>query len=556
MSPGEKPPLARTACALVVGTFALFCVWFTGFFPPFSNPNELSRFEAVTAFVETGSFAIDSQIPLLGDHEDKASAGGRLYSNKAPGLAFAAIPVYRLLRVVFPPPDSPTAPIFGLLRLFTVSLVCVLALARFSRRLLTRRDWQPIAPIVTFAVAFGTPFLYYARSFFGHAWTASLLFLAWDSLGDPGDGTEEGSAGRRHRGAVLAGLLAGWALISEYTVAPAALALAVRAATGARGRRAAVGRFLLFAAGAALPLGLLLIYQAVCFGNPFLPSYAREAFPEYAELASRRFFGFELPSAKVALAYLFHPARGILLFSPFFLWVGVGFARWCRDRRRRTDGFIALGGTVATFLLLAAYPNWHGGWALGSRYLLPLLFLTALAIPWALATPLSRGLFVVTAVFSAATHVLVTLSWPHFPADVHWPPATAAWFLARGWVAPNLATVLGTGAAVSLLLPVAGAVASLLVSARAAKPLVPPAPVGLLLGIAPLVVLCFFPPPPTYGAQLWRSAVYGAYSRRDPDRNELRRVVEAAKTPLERRQADGTWRVYGPRPPGGRGPRP
>ena len=111
----------------------------------------------------------------------------------------------------------------------------------------------------------------------------------------------------------------------------------------------------------------------MCFGNPFLPSYAREAFPEYAELASRRFFGFELPSVKVALAYLFHPARGILLFSPFFLWVGVGFARWCRDRRRRTDGFIALGGTVATFLLLAAYPNWHGGWALGSRYLLPLL---------------------------------------------------------------------------------------------------------------------------------------------------------------------------------------
>lgn len=547
MSPGERPSLARTACALVVGTFAFFCVWFTGFFPPFSNPNELSRFQAVAAFVETGSFSIDSQLAVLGDHEDKAAAGGRFYSNKAPGLAFAAIPVYRLLRVAFPPPDSPTAPIFGLLRLFTVSLVCVLALARFARRLLLRRDWEPVAPIVTFAVAFGTPFLYYARSFFGHAWTASLLFLAWDSLDDSGDGAVDESAVRRHRGAVLAGLLAGWALISEYTVAPVALALAVRAATGTRGRRAA-GRLLLFAAGAAVPLALLLIYQAVCFGNPFLPSYAREAFPEYAELASRRFFGFELPSVKVALAYLFHPARGILLYSPFFLWVGVGFARWCRDRRRRADGFIALGGTVATFLLLAGYPNWHGGWALGSRYLLPLLFLTALAIPWALATPFSRGLFVVATVFSAATHVLVTFTWPHFPSDVHWPPATAAWFLARGWVAPNPGTLLGAGAAVSLLLPLVAAAASLVVSVRAAKPLVPPAPVGLLLGIAPLVVLCFSPPPPSYGAQLWRAAVYGAYSGRDPGRNELRRVVEAAKTPLERRQAAGTWRVYGTRP--------
>ena len=543
MSRGAGPSPARLACAAVVGAFAFFCVWFTGFYPPFSNPNELSRFETVVAFVETGSFAIDSQLATLGDHEDKASAGGRFYSNKAPGLAFAAIPVYRLLRLVLPAPESPTAPIFMLLRLFTVSLACVLALARFANRILLHRDGAPVAPIVTFAVAFGTPFLYYARSFFGHAWTAALLFLAWDVLTAGEDGA--GSSHRRGSRMALAGFLAGWALISEYTVAPVVLAFAIRAAAGARGRAAV--RFFSFAVGAALPIGLLLAYQAACFGSPFLPSYAREAYPAYAELARKRFFGFEAPSLRVAFDYLFHPARGILLFSPFFLWAGVGFAHWCRDRRVRANGVTLLAATVATFLLLAGYPNWHGGWALGSRYLLPLLLITAAAIPWALAGPVSRGLFLAAAVFSAAAHLFVTFSWPHFPVEVAWPPATAsAWFLARGWVAPSLGTILGAGGIGSLLVPLAVAIGALVASIQAAKPLVPAAAVGALLGIAPLVAACLIPPPLTYGGELWRAAIYGAYSGRDPTRTELARVVDAAATPAERRQAQGAWRVYGP----------
>jgi hypothetical protein len=541
----RTPDGPSRASALVVGAFAFFCAWFAGFFPPFSNPNELSRFQTVVAFVETGSFAIDSQIATLGDHEDKAAAGGRFYSNKAPGLAFAAIPIYRLLRLAFPPPESPTSPVFVLLRLFTVSLLSVFALARFARRLLLKREWRPVAALVTFAVAFGTPFLYYARSFFGHAWTASLLFLAWDALQET---SATPSGYRRHVATAVAGLAAGWAVLSEYTVVPIALALAVRATVAGRGRRTA-GIFFSFAAGAALPVALLLLYQAVCFGSPFTPSYAREAYPAYAELAGRSFFGFELPSAKIAFRYLFHPARGILLFSPFFLWAGVGFARWCRDRRERADGIFALAATIVPFGLLTGYPNWHGGWALGSRYLLALLFLPAAAIPWALGSPLSRGLFATACVFSAATHLVETLSWPHFPVELGWPAATAsAWFLERGWVAPNLGTAAGMGAAFSLLLPLAAAAVALLLSLRSAAPLVPPAPAILFLGVVPLVVLCLRPPEPSYTARLWRSAIYGAYSGLDPKRVELRRVVLAAATPRQREQAFGAWRVYGTRP--------
>ena len=532
------------ASALVVGAFLFFCAYFSGFFPPFFNPNELSRFQTVVAFVETGSFAIDGELAVLGNHEDKAAAGGRLYSNKAPGLSFAAIPVYGLLRVFLPRPESPTALIFVLLRFLTVSLVCVLALGRFARRLSRRPEWSSVAPLVTFAVGFGTPFLYYARSFFSHAWTAALLFLAWDAL----SGRETGATGRgRDVAGAVAGLLSGWAAISEYTMAPVALALALRAAFPPPGQKRA-RKFFFFVAGASIPLGLLLAYQAVCFGSPFVPSYAREAFPAYAALAGRRFFGFGAPDPKVALAYFFHPARGILLFSPFFFWAGPGFARWLRSKRDRADGVFALAASVAAFLLLAAYPNWHGGWSFGSRYLLPLLLLTASSLPFALGSSLSRGFFAAAVVFSAGAHVLATLSWPNFPLDFSFPPATAsAWFLARGWVAPNVGSALGLPPALALVLPLAAAAVALTVALAGARPISPGAPIALVLGAIPLAICLLRPPDLPYPARLLRAAIYGDYSGRDVGRGELRKVVDSAATPLERRQAQAAWSSSGPR---------
>lgn len=531
------------ASALVVGAFVLFCTYFSGFFPPFFNPNELSRFQTVAAFVETGSFAIDGELATLGDHEDKAAAGGHFYSNKAPGLSLAAIPVYALLRLVLPRPDSPTAPIFAMLRFLTVSLVCALGLARFARRLSVRPEWASVAPLVTFAVAFGTPFLYYARSFFGHAWTASLLFLAWDALSPQ----SERSPGRTRLAGVGAGLLTGWAAISEYTVAPIALALAVRAALPAgedRSRKA----FLPFAAGSVPPLALLLLYQKVCFGSPFVISSAREAYPAYSELARQGFFGFGPPSAKVALAYFFHPARGILLFSPFFFWAGPGFTRWLRSKRDRADGVFGLAALVVSVLALSAYPNWHGGWSFGSRYLLPLLFLTAASLPFALGSPLSRGFFAAAVVFSAGANVLATLSWPNFPLDFSFPPATAsAWFLARGWVAPNLGSAVGLAPAAALVVPLAAAVLALATALAAARPISPRAPVAFVLGALPLTIGLFRPPELSYPARLLRAAIYGDYSGLDAGREELRRVVDAAVTPVERRQARAAWTSSGPR---------
>jgi hypothetical protein len=532
-------PTRRVVLFIALG-FGFFCLYFSGVFSPFSNPNELSRFQMVVAVAEHGGFAIDRAVEELGDHEDKAAAGGRTYSNKAPGVAFAALPAYKLLRLFLPPPRFGTRDlIFYLMRLVTISIVCTFAVWRFGLRL-ARAPAAGAAALVLLAVAFGTPFLFYARSFFSHAWTAALLFLAWDTLKE----AEAPMPGRRVALRITgAGFLAAWALISEYTIAPIVLFLMVRAMAGC-GWKA----LLPFALGMAVPVGLLMAYQAICFGSPFLPSYAREAYPAYAELARRKFFGLELPSPEIAAGYLLHPARGVLLFSPFLLWSVFGFVIWWRSGQERADCLFALAATVGFFLLLSGYPNWHGGWALGSRYLLPALFFAALAIGRALGGPLSRGLFLAAAVYSVATHVLATSSWAHFPMELPWPAATGSlWFLERGWVAPNLASSAGAPPALALGIPFGVALALLVLVCRGVRPAKPAAPVAAMLGAAPLIALLLAPPEPPFAGRLWRASMLGAFSARDPDREELRRVLFEAKTPEEQSRAAWAWRVYGPR---------
>ena len=533
------PPGPRAARVAIL-VFSVLCVYFTGVFPPFANPNELSRFQTVVAMADDRTFAIDGAIARLGDHEDKAVDHGRFYSNKAPGLAFAAYPVYRLLRLVLPAASNATADaIFLLTRLLTVSLVCAAALRRFAARLLEGSDGRA-AGLVLFAVALGTPYLFYARSFFSHAWTAALLFLAWDRLRRA---EEANGSGRGGRTAAAAGILAAWAVISEYSVAPLAVALAVRTAAGRSGRRTGG-----FALGAALPLVLLGAYDAICFGSPWTLSSAREAAPEYADLAGRGVFGFGMPSPRIALAYLAGPARGVLLFCPFFVWSICGLVKWWRSGRARADWWLVVGGLAVFFVCLCGYPNWHGGWSLGSRYLLPGLFFAALPIAWALEGAWSRGLFLAAAVFSAAVHGVLTASWPHFPPEMPWPEVTGSlWFLERGWAAPNLGMVFGLTGLVSLAIPAALLLWSVVAAATAARPALPAAPVAVLLGLAPLAALILRPPEPPYFGRLWRAGVYGAYSGLDDARRELGAVAVEAKTPEERRLALRVWRWLGPR---------
>jgi hypothetical protein len=527
----------RRARRVVLVCFAVVTVWFGGAYHRFVNPNELSRLEMIYAVVEQGTFRIDDAVRILGDHDDKAVSGGHFYSNKAPGLALAAIPVYRFLRIFFPAARSASDPILtGLLPLLTVSVAAIAALERLGARLALSGSRS--AALVMFAIAFGTSYLYYSRSFFGHVWSSALLFLGWDLLRV----AEERSAERRSGFWTLgAGLLAGWAFLSEYSVAPILLCLLVRAGAGRSWRRIAF-----FCGGLAVPALILLAYQKICFGSAFTPSYAHEAYPAYADLARQRLFGFSWPDPAILWNFLFHPARGVLLFSPFLVWAGAGLLRWWRSSEDRADCLFISCSLILILVFLSAYPNWHGGWSLGSRYLLPIFLFAAVAVGRALDTSVSRGLFLAAVVFSVANHFLLTLSWSSFPIFVPWPAATASrWFLARGWISPHIGPASTAGDALSVVLALTALVIGLAASAQAAEPFRPPLVAGFVAGLLPLVLLCARPPELSFQARLWRAAIFGKYSALDPTRKELREVAASARTPAERRQAAAIWLSYG-----------
>jgi hypothetical protein len=195
------------------------------------------------------------------------------------------------------------------------------------------------------------------------------------------------------------------------------------------------------------------------------------------------------------------------------------------------------------FLLLTGYPNWHGGWALGDRYLIPVAFFAGLAVARGLESSLSRGLFAAAVVFSVASEFLMTASWPHFWIDLPWPAANGSlWFLRRRWIAPNLFSGLGP---VSIL-PAAAVVAAAAVAAlRAARPLSPRPAVSLPVAAAVLAAALLFAPEPAYDSRLLRAGIFGAYSGVDSDRRELTRVIESAANAEERRRGMLIWLQYG-----------
>lgn len=495
--PDPLLPGARARRA-TVAIFTMTFLYFTGFFPPSNNPNELSRIQSVVAFVDDGTPSIDRMLRKYGEHEDVSVYGGRSYSNKAPGLVFAALPVFRALRVFAGEPATGYAPLFAVLRLLTVSLVSLIALAKFARRL-AGDPFRDERGLVTLAVALGTPFLFFARSFFSHAWTAGLLFLSWET----GKTAEEEGSGRSLPMAA-AGLLAGWALISEYTAAPIVLLLAVRVWLGGRFRSVVA-----FCLGLLPPLALLLAYNRACFGSPWSLSSAHEALPLYASSASHGLFGVGPPSARVIFEYLFSPSRGTILFSPFWLWALPGFVLWWKSRIARRDCAFAAAAAVLHVVILSGYPHWEGGYSLGSRYLIPALFFAALAIPFAIRAAWSRWLFTAAVAFSVAHFLLLTCSYPYIPPSVSWPAANVAWWsLVHYWAAPNIGRWIGLSPIWSLV-PPALAVAlalGLATVSRTGRPRARAA--AILAGIGALALTIAFAPGISTSLAGWRAWLF------------------------------------------------
>lgn len=225
------------------------------------------------------------------------------------------------------------------------SLVTALS-ASLLYPLLRRRVAPEVALLLTVAYAFGTTtWVVSSQALWQHGLAELLGVGALLLLTGPSSGTR----------AVAAGLLCGLLAANR----PPDLLLG--AALGLYGLFWAGRRAPLLAAGAALPMGLALLYNLMAAGH-FAGGYGLRG--------KATFFEHDLLSGLGGL--LLSPTRGLLVFSPFLLFLALAGRHRPQDRDERRLG-VAIACGVLLQLLLYAKSDWRAGMSWGPRYLTDLL---------------------------------------------------------------------------------------------------------------------------------------------------------------------------------------
>jgi hypothetical protein len=393
-------------------------------FPHFLSPNEVSRWALAASLVESRTPEISGVLPLLGPaFEDVSEKDGRVYSNKAPGAALVALPGYLAARPFAGPPSAGSLRFsLTLMRLLAATLPAIL-LALVLAGAAVRFGATPARARYAAAVLlFATPLFAYGLLLFSHALVAACLFGAWAAFFV----TTPGSRGRRD---VLGGALLGFAVLSEYPAAiPAAVLVLCAAAVSPR-------RLLPIAAGGALPALILAAYDTVCFGGPFALSSGFERAAAFRGLAASGLFGIGLPSPSVLLQLLLDPSKGLLVFVPLLLLWPWAFPA-ARGRVSREGGLALALVPLSLLVLYAGYPNWHGGFTVGPRYLVAALPFLVFPLAFREGGALEAGL----AGASVLACVGTTLAFPFVPPGfaLPWGETFGGDFYGKGLGVPNL----------------------------------------------------------------------------------------------------------------------
>lgn len=359
---GGAPSGVSAARLVVVGAYVL--VGIVLFTSPEST-NVWARMAPAVALVDHGTVSIDE---VIADHptEDVSFYGGRTYSNKAPGLLLVSVPAYAAVVSLLPGR-------YVLATWVTQVVGTVLPTAVFLllfHGLLLRRYGlsERRATVLVWGVAFGTLTLPYSIALFGHQTAAALVGIAVAlTLLDQTAFQEV-----RVRTAFGSALLLGLATATDYLAAIPAVAWTGWLLAAGRPTRSAVTAWL---AGALIPALALGAYHMICFGAPWRFPYSDAVLnPVFAPLVV-----WHWPDPAILANLTIGPRRGLFYANPLLLGILPGLATAMR-RGAPAEWRVAAITLGALLLMLASWESWHGGAAVGPRYLVSALPLVALLL--------------------------------------------------------------------------------------------------------------------------------------------------------------------------------
>jgi hypothetical protein len=488
---------------------------FVYFLPRWLDWNQDARVDMTAAIVNHRTIAIDAYQANTGDD---AFYRGHYYSNKAPGQSLLGIPVYGAQKAFtsFPPgrnlvnaveknsgwslalressvrfllsPKLDFALFQYLASIFTVAVPSVLFLLVFFWFLGFFSESVANRLILTLGLGLATIFFPYSQVFYSHVPAAALLFVAFVLLyllanqdhakGKRSDWIHD----RSTLASAVAGLCLGAAVVFEYPAAIISLLIGLYGLTHLPRR---LSGYLVLG---SIP-GLLTVmgFNYAAYHNPIVTGYSGHSVVWKQE--SQGIGGFSWPPRLNAIwGMSFSPYRGLFFLSPFLLLSVPGFWMWFR--RGGHARLLCLAIPPIFFFTVAMYWGWYAGWAVGPRYLIPMLPFLTLPIIFVLDYLKSWGA-------RAAVYGLLILSllnvWIQTLGGLEFPPtkslnplfSDSLPALSRGEIPLNLGTFV--------LYPAFGT--------RAALSIVP---LFLLLGVWSLLVLVPLRSP--FGMRRWRAA--------------------------------------------------
>jgi hypothetical protein len=415
---------------------------------PAGCPTPISRLDLLHALA-SGRVNIDAYHT---NTLDKAERHAHFYSDKAPGTAVLALPAFAAgalaLRASGVGLDSDSGWLLSSWIACVGSVGIVTALgAGLLFAWLSRQVTPKSALATTVTIFLGAAPLPYATMMFSHALVVGLVAVAlWAMAMQEECGVRNAECGVKqwataNRWDMLSGFACGWALASEYTAGIVIAGLFLWLAS--QGRRRAIP----FCLAAVPPLLLIPLYSWACFGKPFILPYSLNAcFPGMKQ----GIYAIKWPDPQTAYNLLFSPTRGLFFWTPFLLMAGPGYWKLARTNRRLF--WLTYAVPLLQIILISGRTwDWQAGPTLGPRFLAPMLPL--LALPCALGVRRFPRIGMALAAYSILITTLATLTDASPPAS-YYNPLTELHIplLLRGELAPNLGTLMGLSAHVSVAL--------------------------------------------------------------------------------------------------------
>ncbi len=380
---------------------------------PFELSNERGRFALIYSIIEDHSFHLQPVLanfaaPDIGYHNNS------YVSLFAPSVSILGIPGY-LVGKYFNVSQYGTFLWMSLFALFNVLLIRAISIRLGAHSL--------AATISGFAFLFATPAFAYAVTLYEHHVSTFFILLSLYLL-------------IRYNN--LISLIAIWIIYAfAFTVDypnlfmmfPIALAAFFRSGMVERIQRKFTLRIslprVLTVLAVVIPLSYFLWFNQVSYNNPLTISgtVARvsavnaNGTPIYwgsnvktqavkteksSNLPPPSFFSFFLPRNMLNGFYilLISPDRGILTYAPIILFVIVG--AYIAIKKKHSYTSVLLGVIGTNFILYSMWGDPYGGWAFGSRYLIPTYAISAIFISRALTSLGRHRLFLLLffAVFS------------------------------------------------------------------------------------------------------------------------------------------------------------